>query len=67
MCRRITNMHLGHVTPESGSPCHIKRSLVNFLKEKFDLTELSDLVAVGTDGTVMNTGVKNGVIRLLEK
>lgn len=39
-----------------------------FLKENFDDSELFDLVAVGSDyETVVNTGVKGGVIRLLEK
>lgn len=56
--------YLGHVKPESGSALHIKRSLVHFLEENFDISEL---IAIGSDGTVVNTGVKNGVIRLLEK
>lgn len=55
--------YLGHITPESGCAFHIKRSLVNFLEQDFDT---DDLIAVGCDGTVVNTGVKNGVIRLLE-
>lgn len=56
--------YLGHITPEGGRALHIKRSLVNFLAQGFD-TE--DLISIGCDGTVVNTGIKNGVIYLLEK
>lgn len=55
--------YLGHVTPLSGSALSIKKKIVTFLEKK---TNFSDLVAIGCDGTVVNTENKNGVIRMLE-
>lgn len=51
------------MTPLSGSALNIKKEIVTFLEKK---TNFSDLVAIGCDGTVVNTGNKNGVIRMLE-
>ncbi|KAK5648348.1 hypothetical protein RI129_003240 [Pyrocoelia pectoralis] len=73
--RRITEEHIslvtepgsqyiGHVVPESGSASNIKASILLFLQQNFNL---NGLIAVGADGTAVNTGAKNGVIRLLEK
>lgn len=55
--------YVGHVTTMSGSATHIKSSIFKFLQESVDL---STIVAVGCDGTVVNTGAKNGIIRQLE-
>ncbi|ESN93198.1 hypothetical protein HELRODRAFT_181119 [Helobdella robusta] len=43
----------------------IEKSIVDFLEMKFEFR--SSLVAIGCDGTAVNTGHKNGVIVLLEK
>ncbi|CAH0562903.1 unnamed protein product [Brassicogethes aeneus] len=55
--------YIGHVTPLSGSAYNIKQGIVKFLEERVDF---SNLVAIGCDGTVVNTGNKNGAIRMLE-
>lgn len=55
--------YIGHVTPSSGSASNIKKGIVAFLEKKADF---SSLIAIGCDGTVVNTGKKNGAIRMLE-
>lgn len=50
------SIFLGHTVPLSGSALSICQSIVNFLESnKYNLEEL---VAVGCDGTVVNTGKK---------
>lgn len=58
------SVYIGHVTPDSGSSADITRSITNFVAQKE--ISLSKLVAVGCDGTNVNTGQKNGIIRRLE-
>ena len=55
--------YFGHVSPTSGSAKEIKTSIMDFLRKNINL---NDIVAIGCDGTVVNTGFKNGVIRALE-
>lgn len=55
--------YLGHVSPTSGSAKAIKTSILQFLQKN---TDINTIVAIGCDGTVVNTGSKNGVIRGLE-
>lgn len=56
--------YIGHVTPNSGTASDIKDAITYYLERaKISTTEL---VAIGVDGTVVNTGKRNGVIRLLE-
>lgn len=57
------SMYLGHVTPSSGHSTNIKRSILEFLEKNMDLSKLQ---AIGCDGTVVNTGVKNGILRQIE-
>lgn len=58
------SIFLGHTVPLSGSALSICQSIVNFLESyKYNLEEL---VVVGCDGTVVNTGRKNGAISQLE-
>jgi hypothetical protein len=57
--------YLGHVSPTSGQSESIKCSIIDFLNEK-DIST-SELVAIGCDGTNINTGAKNGVIALIER
>lgn len=56
--------YLGHVSPTTGSAKDIKDCLLAFLEDKVDT---SSLVAIGCDGTVVNTGRKNGVIAYIER
>lgn len=57
--------YVGHVSPCDGKSRSIKDSIMNFLhKNKFSL---SQLMAIGCDGTVGNTGIKSGVVRLIEE
>lgn len=58
------SVFLGHVSPESGSSLHIKMSIVDYFIE--NQIPLDNIVAIGADGTNVNTGAHNGVIRLLE-
>lgn len=59
------SQYIGHITPETGSAKHIVKSLIEFLHT--NCTSLSDIVAVGCDGTKVNTGRVGGTIRLLEE
>lgn len=56
--------YIGHVTPQTGSAQDIKNSIIEYLHE--EQINIHDLVAIGVDGTAVNTGHKGGVIRLLE-
>lgn len=56
--------YVTHVCTESGDAESISNAILNALKSsRFDL---SHLIAIGCDGTNVNTGVNNGVIRRLE-
>lgn len=57
--------YLGHVMPSSGSAAAIKESIVAFIEESHINSD--DLMAMGCDGTAVNTGKKGGAIRLLEE
>lgn len=56
---------LGHITPPSGSARDIASTILSFFKDNG--TDMSAVVAVGCDGTAVNTGFKGGVVRLLEE
>jgi hypothetical protein len=55
---------LGHVSPVSGSASEIFAAIVDYFYE--NNISMEDLQATEADGTNVNTGVNNGVIRLLE-
>lgn len=57
------SVYLGHITPSSGSAQIITRSLLEFLQKNLDVSEVQ---AIGCDGTAVNTGSRNGIIRQLE-
>jgi hypothetical protein len=57
--------YIGHVSPASGSAKSIKSSIAEYLLQNDINTET--LLAVGCDGTPVNTGCKTGVIRLIEE
>ena len=56
--------YIGHITVVNGSSKTIAEGIIQF----FDTNKMSteDIIAVGCDGTNVNTGVSGGVIRLLE-
>jgi hypothetical protein len=58
------SVYLGHLTPESGSSANISSAIIDFFHE--NNTSLHNLIALGADGTNVNTGFQNGVFRLLE-
>lgn len=58
------SVYIGHVTPDSGSSADITQSIIKFFTLK--RITLSELVAVGCDGTNVNVGKKNGTVRRLE-
>jgi small-conductance mechanosensitive channel len=53
---------LGHITTNKTTVKEVKKSILIFLSTKY---ETKDLIAIGCDGTVVNTGYKTGVIRLI--
>lgn len=57
--------YIGHITPGSGSASSIQTAIVSFLQT--NNIDIQHLLAVGCDGTAVNTGKKGGVIRLLEE
>ncbi|CAH1100834.1 unnamed protein product [Psylliodes chrysocephalus] len=52
------------VTPTTGTAKSIEKAVLDFFAK--NNLELDDLAAVGCDGTAVNTGNKNGVIRYIE-
>lgn len=59
------SLYLGHLSPAGSSAKEIKDSIANFIATKN--INIEKLVSIGCDGTLVNTGRKGGVIRLLEK
>ena len=57
--------YLGHFAPTSGTACSITSGLKTFVLNQG--MSLDKLIAVGCDGTSVNTGKRGGVIRLLEQ
>lgn len=57
--------YFGHVTPSSGSASSISKCIISYMSEKE--VNVSNVIAVGCDGTNVNTGLKGGVIRILEE
>ena len=52
---------LGHTTPASGTSINITQSIINFLSGcATGRLNISKLLAIGCDGTNVNTGYKNG-------
>ena len=57
--------YIGHITPISGSARNIAATMMDFFSER-DI-DLKDIIAIGCDGTAVNTGSKGGIIRVLEE
>ncbi|GBM10421.1 hypothetical protein AVEN_263337-1 [Araneus ventricosus] len=56
---------MGHITPESGSRLDVSSNIYEYLTTAL-LDDFSNLIVLGCEGTVVNTGVFNDVIRRLE-
>src|SRR6218665_3639635 len=64
LIREPDSEYLGHLKTSLGTSLHLTRSILDFVdQEKIDI---STLAAIGYDGTVVNTGLRGSVIRLLE-
>lgn len=59
------SLYIGHLTPIAGSASCISFSIIDYLQSHN--IDTSSIVAVGCDGTAVNTGHRGGVIRLLEE
>lgn len=59
------SIYIGHVTPDSGTSEQITSSIIKFIKE--NEIELTKLIAIGCDGTNVNTGKNNGIIKRIEE
>ena len=57
--------YLGHISPKSGSSANTTSAVKDFLTTHN--INIDDLLAIGCDGTAVNTGRKGGAIRLLER
>jgi hypothetical protein len=57
--------YIGHFTPVSGAAQNIANELLQFATDK--LLSINSLIAVGCDGTAVNTGRKGGIIKILEE
>ncbi|KAL4084226.1 hypothetical protein QTP88_028052 [Uroleucon formosanum] len=57
--------YISHAKPTNGSALQIKNSIINFLETNNIVT--SDIVAIGCDGTVVNTGFRTKVIWQIEE
>lgn len=55
--------YMGHISVSLGSAEEISKTMLDFLNKNVDL---DNLVAVGCDGTAVNTGIHNGVICRVE-
>lgn len=58
--------YIGHVSVNSGRAQIIAQHIVSFLSCADNDIDLTKLVAIGCDGTCVNTGVRGGVIRHME-
>lgn len=57
-------IYFGHITPGSGTAIEIAKCILSHLQN--DNFDIDGLVAIGCDGTPINTGWKNGVIHNIE-
>jgi hypothetical protein len=59
------SIFIGHITSKRGTSSHIQSAIVSFLQKRN--IDFQHLLAVGCDGTAVNTGRKGGIVRLLEE
>src|SRR6218665_2538521 len=67
LIREPDSEYLGHLKTSSGTIglLHLTRSILDFIDQ--NKIDTSTLVAVGCDDTIVNTGLRGGVFRLLEE
>lgn len=58
------SMYFGHIAPTAGSSKVVAAELIAYLNERH--VDTSYIKSVGCDGTATNTGIRGGIIRLLE-
>lgn len=56
--------YVDHVAPQSGKSDSVASEILSVLKER---DSQKSLCAIVSDGTVVNTGMKNGIIRIIER
>jgi len=59
------SQYVGHVTPKSGSALDINESILEYVAMNVP-GGFNDICVIGSDGTVVNTGINNSVSRRLE-
>lgn len=59
------SVYLGHATPSSGTAKDSENAICSLLEE--ENRQMENIVAVGCDGTNVNTGRKNGIISRMEQ
>lgn len=57
--------YIGHLTPDTGTSKSITSSIMDFFSAKE--VDTSQVVVIGCDGTAVNTGLRGGVIKLIEE
>lgn len=57
--------YIGHIALSSGGATVVSKKIMDFLHE--ETADCDNIVAIGCDGTAVNTGAKGGVIRFIEK
>ncbi|CAH0551078.1 unnamed protein product [Brassicogethes aeneus] len=59
------SVYIGHIVPASGTAINLCDAIRVFLETK--QIDQKELLVIRCDGTIVNTGMKGGVIRLLEE
>ena len=59
------SVYVGHVTPDSGSSQNIYLAISRFCETQS--ISLNSVVAIGCDGTNVNTGTNGGIIKIFEE
>lgn len=59
------SQYLGHIAPTSSSALSISQMVLQFMENRN--ISIQELVAIGCDGTAVNTGYKTGLIRRFEE
>ena len=57
MIRELGSLYLGHISPNSGLAAGIFEAMREFLSDRPNDISFSSIIAVGCDGTAVNTGM----------
>ncbi|GBN19245.1 hypothetical protein AVEN_31025-1 [Araneus ventricosus] len=63
LIEELGSRYITHLSPSFGTPKQISATIIGYFER---MTRFSQLLAIGCDGTSVNTGWKSGVIRRLE-